>query len=493
MNKASIIAFVILWSFGATAFSQSLEHPVIGTSITTTDGKLTMTLINKKQNYDIKDKNIDAEIFSPKSVIIHPNGRKYYVNALEGCMTLCYDMSTHQKIKTIKHFFKEERDVALWSKPSGLFPWTHYTDRPHNTFAGKPVESTFSHHGRYLWVPYYRRSFDINAQDPSAVAIIDTKNDSIIRLMETGPLPKMIATSPDEQIIAISHWGDNTVGLIDISSKKPEDWKYLCKIAVDQQLLLDFPLDESIDRDLHSGYCLRGTVFSPDGNYLFVGCMAQYGGIAVIHVPSRKFLGHIVGMHGNVRHIVLVNNYLYISCNASGVIQRVPLADVIQKAENLKGNTLNLSNWESVHVGTGARTIAFSPDGHYIFSACNTACKIYVVDAEKMLTIGSIDADPYPVGLDVSADGRYVLTTSQGRDKQGGNCVDIYEIQYADGVPEASPLVDFEEEEADTANSQVPPSTPSIRDEKMPFYYAGGAALMIIILLITFRKRKTNK
>lgn len=48
----------------------------------------------------------------------------------------------------------------------------------------------FSHRGRYLWVPYYRRSFDINAQDPSAVAVIDTRTDSIVRMFETGPLPK---------------------------------------------------------------------------------------------------------------------------------------------------------------------------------------------------------------------------------------------------------------------------------------------------------------
>lgn len=41
-----------------------------------------------------------------------------------------------------------------------------------------------------------------------------------------------------------------------------------------------------------------------------------------------------------------------------------------------------------------------------------------------------IAADSYPVGLDVSRDGKYVFVTSQGRSKQGGNAVDIYEVVY---------------------------------------------------------------
>ena len=44
--------------------------------------------------------------------------------------------------------------------------------------------------------------------------------------------------------------------------------------------------------------------------------------------------------------------------------------------------------------------------------------------------IGKISADSYPVGLDISKDGRYVLTTSQGREGYGGNSVNIFEVKY---------------------------------------------------------------
>ena len=53
-----------------------------------------------------------------------------------------------------------------------------------------------------------------------------------------------------------------------------------------------------------------------------------------------------------------------------------------------------------------------------------------MVDAGKMKLLGTISADSYPVGLDVSKDGRWVFTTSQGRSGHGGNSVNIFEVKY---------------------------------------------------------------
>ena len=69
-----------------------------------------------------------------------------------------------------------------------------------------------SHNGRYLWVPYYRRDYDHGATSPSAVSIIDTTTDKIVRVLPTGPIPKYVAISPDKWA-AIAHWGDNTLGV----------------------------------------------------------------------------------------------------------------------------------------------------------------------------------------------------------------------------------------------------------------------------------------
>lgn len=426
----AVIVFALFPCFmKAQDNTPTVVHPEIGTSMKSSDGAFTITLEGRKQNYSpTETETQDSDIHSPKSVNIHPNGKKYYVNSLEGAKTVVYEAGTNKKLKVINHNFGAA-DAKLWSKPSGLFTFTHYTENL-NIFYGKPVESVFTHNGRYLWVPYYRRSYDINAQDPSAVAIIDTETDEIVRLMETGPLPKMIAVSSDNKYVAITHWGDNTVGIIDISGETLEDWHYLSCVTIGQKLELDYSLTEQVNRDVNSGYCLRGTVFTPDNKYLLVGCMGGGGGIAVIDMSNFKWLGIVGGMMPNVRHLVIRNGYLYLSINAKGYVQRVPLDEFLAAAMGMKNKHATITTWKNCQVGAGARTIEITPDGRYVVAACNFSSKLCVVDANTMQVVLTMDADSYPVGLDISKDGKYVYTTSQGRSDKGGNCVDIFRIDY---------------------------------------------------------------
>lgn len=398
-------------------------HPSIDTLVRF-GGNKQIRLAHKIQNYK-GGPTRDADVLSPKSVNIHPSGKKFYVNSLEGGKTMVYSLPGLKKIAVINHRFNSSHS-RLWAPSSGLFKFRHYTEGLNN-FTGKPVESTFSHDGRYLWVPYYRRSYDINAQDPSALAVIDTSTDTIVRIMEAGVLPKMIATSPDGGTIAIAHWGDNTVGLIDISSADPKQWKYKANVAVGRQLFHDFSLTESVDRDKNSGEALRGTVFTPDGKYLLVGCMSG-GGIAVIDVEKRKYLGKLFGMMANVRHVVIKGDWLYTSVNIAGYVQRIKISEIQKAIENM-GNSRNISTsgWETVKVRPGARTLELSPAGDYIFVACNFGSMICIVDS-TMKNIAEIPVDSYPVGLDISPDGKWLISTSQGRNRFGGNCVDIFAL-----------------------------------------------------------------
>lgn len=429
MKKRWFCIIVLFFALLYIAGAQNVVHPALGDSAKSADGSFIITLVSKKQFYNPSDTlTLDRDIRSPKSVNIHPNGSKYYVNSLEGARTVVYEAGTNKKLKVISHKFNETNS-ALWSKPSGLFEFTHY-ETLLNTFYGKPVESAFSHEGRYLWVPYYRRSYDLNAQDPSAVAVIDTEMDSIIRLMETGPLPKMIAVSPDNRLVAVTHWGDNTVGLIGISSESPNEWHYVSCVEVGKKLKLDFDLEIPVNRDINSGLCLRGTVFTPDSQYLLVGCMGGKGGVAVIDVANSTYLGTVYGMKPNLRHLVIRNDYLYLSINKSGYVQRAPLGAFMDTVASMTKKKAKFTDWENCKVGAGARTIEITPDGRYIVAACNFGSCLTVVDALTMKTVVFMPADSYPVGLDISKDGKYVYTTSQGRAKEGGNCIDIFKMVY---------------------------------------------------------------
>lgn len=393
------------------------------------NGQMTIRHIARHQHYNGHDTaSYDVDIHSPKSVNLNPEGTRYYVNSLEGYKTIAYDARTHQKLAVIKHTFSH-KDSALWAAPSGFYDFKHEYKTP-DAFSGKPVESTFTHDGRYLWVPYYRRNYDINAQEPSAIAVIDTRSHKVVRLLETGALPKMVAASPDGHWVAVTHWGENTVGVIDVSSSNPSDWHYNNNYVIDYKLKLNLSTTVPVNRDVNSGYCLRGTVFTPDSRYLLVGCMGGNGGIAVIDMQSRSYLGRLLGMMSNVRHLLIHDGWLYLSINKSGAVQRIPLQNIISELPKMQDHKLRIEGWQTCKIPAGARTIEITADGRYIYAACNTGSCLAVVDVQRFTQIGQVPVDSYPVGLEVSADGRYVYVTSQGRSDRGGNAVNVFEVTY---------------------------------------------------------------
>jgi len=409
-------------------------HPAIGVASTPTNSTVKLALIARKKAYKVCSKHeadiYDSDINSPKSVEILEEAGKFYVNNLEGGETVVYDLRTFRKLKVIKHTFTQA-EASLFGKDLP-FGYSFRKNRLHpNVFIGKPVEGTFSHKKRYLWITYYRRSYDTNAQEPSAVAIIDTKKDEIVRVMPCGPLPKMIATSHNNKLIAITHWGDNTVSLIDMSSNNVKDWKYLKKIVVGYQMKLNYDNSTQVNRDANCGYCLRGTAFTPDDKYLLIGKMGG-GGIAVIDVEKMAYLRTVNGMSSNIRHLIVTNNTLYLSANTWGLVQKTPLKEFLAFLSEDKSGQKEYTNWKTCKVGEGARTISVTGDEKYIFAAVNKSSKVVVVRCADMQKICEIDADSFPVGLSLTANGSLVIVSSQGKDtyKGTGNSVLIYKALY---------------------------------------------------------------
>lgn len=430
-----VFLFVCFLFSGSSAYCTvpPVVHSKKGDTSPGVKGRLRITNIGKKQQYAGGDsESRDKDIFSPKSVTFSTDGSKFYVNSLEGCKTAVYDATTMQKLGVMNYSFTS-KDHDKTAEPSGYYPFTHYKDGATRAYSGKPVESTWSHNGRYLWVPFYRRTFDINAQDPSAIAVIDSKTDSIIRIFETGPLPKMVATSHDGMLLAITHWGDNTVGFMDISSDKPTEWHHLPPVTVGNKLKLNYSLTQPVNRDSNSGFLLRGTVFTPDDRYLLVSGMA--GPLQVIDTKSMRHVGSVGALYG-IRHLDISGDYLFGSQNTGGTVVRTRLDSLISAIDNaVAKNTRTIATKApitTVKVGGGARTLCVSPDGEYVFVACNAASEVVVVDAETMKVVDRIRCDSYPVGLELSADGHRMITTSQARSGYGGNAVNIYEIERFD-------------------------------------------------------------
>ncbi|MDR2338603.1 MAG: hypothetical protein LBF40_00455 [Deltaproteobacteria bacterium] len=376
---------------------------------------------------------VDDEVISPKSLNFTPDGTKVYVNALEGLSTLVYTFPGLKRLKVIPHTFTKAHSGLFKDGEHTLFDYRYYNRKEnHNVFSGKPVEGAFSRDGRFFFVPYYRRDFDRNASDPSALAVIDTAKDEIVRVLPTGPLPKMVAVSPDGRLLAVSHWGDNTVGILDISSGDPAAFAYVKHLVVEQRLPT---AGIGGNRDRNCGLCLRGTVFTPDGRHLLVGRMSG-GGIAVFSMPDGEYEGGFSDFSPAPRHIVIGRDgMLYASDSRHGTIGRVPVSEALSSVLQGHGTVVPGPKGETIAVGSLPRTIALSPDEGSLYAVLHGAGELARVDLASFTVSLRVPVSPRPVGLDVSPDGAFLGLTSQGGPSKteptgyaGGNSFEIYRI-----------------------------------------------------------------
>jgi len=398
--------------------------------------ELEKTIQRTSSNKAVGDLIFDDEIYSPKSVIFSSDNTKIYINSLEGYQTLVYSWPDLQKLKSISHIFNSQNSHLFLNNETTIFDNPYYTKRSNkNEFKGKPVESTLTHGGRFLWVPYYRRDYDKFSQSPSALAIIDTLTDQIVRVMPTGPIPKYVQSTPDGRYLSVTHWGDNTIALINIQSSDPFNFFY------EKELTVGHKLDQSkidiTNRDGSSGcgYCLRGTVFTKDNKYMVVARMggSNYG-LAVFNMDTFEYVGTIKGFKVSPRHLVIDNqNNLFISLNRAGYISKIKIDESIRKLELSDSKLITLKSSTDLHqekyIGSGARTIELSIDEKYLFVACKKSQKLFIIDSNTLEVVASSQTTPFPVGLDVSQDGAHVITTSQGYHGVGGNAVNIFRIE----------------------------------------------------------------
>ena len=85
---------------------------------------------------------------------------------------------------------------------------------------------------------------------------------------------------------------------------------------------------------------------------------------------------------------------------------------------------------DETEIGSGARTIRLSKDGRYLFVALNNRSEVAVLDTRDFHVVSRIAVDSYPVGLDLSADGRQLWVTSQAKATGGGDAVSVFSVQY---------------------------------------------------------------
>jgi DNA-binding beta-propeller fold protein YncE len=406
-------------------FSQSLPE----------ESPVKLTLVHRWQSYnskpEFKNDHYDQDIFSPKSVSFSETGDMAFVQSLEGAKTLFFKSDGSEKLSTVKHSFNQE-DVENLTDKNATFSYKKDA-KMFKGFTGKPVESLVTHEGKYLWTTYYRKNYDILGQLTSAVSIVDIKDQKVVRIMGTGPISKYIEKSPDKKWLAISNWGDNTVGLYDISSPSPAGFKEHQLLVVEKRHSLK---NLKSNRDKDCGFCVRGLAFSHDSQYLLVTRM-KGGGITVFQKTDKnnfEFLGTIMGMQPGPRdiHFSKEGTDVFIGCNSSGTIVKVPFKGIIDLFESNKKTKVDITEKDFKYlkkfVGLGVRSFKVHPKFDYLFLTSNNGSEIIIVKSTDLSVLGRVPVDSYPVGLSISPDGKYLWVTSQGKESQGGNSVSVFLI-----------------------------------------------------------------
>lgn len=366
---------------------------------------MVLTFVDRIHNVPYLQTPTEPNISSPKSVNFSEDGKKVYINSLEGFQTLIFDADSRERIGIISHDFDTDK--------------------------GKPVEGAFSNSGKFLWIPYYRWQSDTYGNYASSVAIVDTIKQKVVKLFETGLISKNIAISPMNNFAAVTNWGENTVTLLNIKGDNPSDFSYNSTLVIKNKFSLFS--DKPVNHDLNCDLCARGVLFSPDEKTLLVG-MSGENGIAGFDIPTKKFLGIIAGKNILARDLTLSPNKkdLYISSNGGGTIERVKLSNLISALYATYGKTISRPElFDEVVVGGLPRTLKLTSDGKYAFVALNSSAEVVAIDTVTFKIVARIKGDSFLVGLDISPDNKWIWTTSQGHaGVGGGNAVDIFSVEY---------------------------------------------------------------
>ncbi len=312
-----------------------------------------------------KIKRITDNINNPKSVVISPNGKHAYINNLEGMNTMIINTDSYETEAVIEH-------------------------------TGKPVEFGVTLGGRYIWISYFRlleKGFPKNLgversyRYPSVVVIYDTLEQSLVKRIDVGIIPKIIAVSPDEKLVFVANWNSN-----DISVISTENYQIIKTIEV--------------------GAIPRGVEFTPDGKYAYV-CNFGASTISKIDVGSLEVIKTITNVGYKPRDMTISSkgDYAYFSNFGDGYLRKLDLNsdEVVDK----------------IAIGVEPRSVCMTNNNKYLFVVNYQNGTVDVIDLKKFMLFAEYEADIGAVGVALSPDNKFLWVTNQST-----GSVIVYKVNY---------------------------------------------------------------
>lgn len=289
---------------------------------------------------------------TPKSVITDGNGRFFAQNMMYSHTVNVYDRS-FQRIAQLS----DRVDLTALGRPG--------------SFQGGPVEAAVSADKKSVYVSNYQMygngfsnpgadSCSKGSWDPSYVYRIDQATLAIDQIIEVGPVPKYVATTPDGRYVLVTNWCGYDLSVIDTEAAR----------EVQRIPLGRFP---------------RGIVVTPDSRFAYVAVM---GSTEVAKVDLSTFaVTRIAGVGSGPRHLVISPDGMtvYATLNSAGQVVAIDTAtDTVVRR---------------VRVASQPRSMAISADGTALYVVNYSANEMTKLATADLSVRQTVPTGRHPIGI----------------------------------------------------------------------------------------------
>jgi YVTN family beta-propeller protein len=298
---------------------------------------------------------------TPKSIVPDGRGRMFAQNMIYSHTVNVYDRS-YQRVAQIP----DAVDLTAFGKPG--------------RHQGGPVEAALSADGDHMYVTNYQMygpgfshpgddECAKGSWDPSYVYRVALDTLTVDEVIQVGPVPKYIATSPDGRWVLNSNWCGYDLSVIDAASAK----------EVRRVPLGRFP---------------RGIAVTPDSRTAYVAVMGS-SDIAVVDLRTFA-VGWIRGVGRGPRHLVIDGDgrFLYATLNSAGQVAKIDTATNAVVAR--------------VASATEPRSMAISADGTALYVVNYASDAVSKIRTADMVQTQRIPVDHHPIGIAYDPDARQV-------------------------------------------------------------------------------------
>jgi YVTN family beta-propeller protein len=293
---------------------------------------------------------------SPKSVVHSGTGLFFAQNMMYSHTITVYDRK-YNLVKTIPDTVNLTK--YGYSKLKGKYQ-------------GAPVETAFSHNGKYAWVSNYQmygpefnnpgsdECSPSQGTDNSFLYRINTESLGVEKVIQVGSVPKYVAASPDNRLVLVSNWCSWDLSVVDTEKNK------------------------EIKR-IELGRYPRGIVVDSNSEKAYIAVMGSYD---IARIDLKDFsLGWLSGIGQSPRHLNIdpADKYLYATLNGEGTVAKIDLS---------KGKVL-----DKVVTGNAPRSMVISDDGQVLYVVNYNSNTVSKVRTSDMKVLQTVDVNDAPIGI----------------------------------------------------------------------------------------------